>query len=135
MLIEVGTLSGITGATPGSGVSSAIVNLINAKRDISEAYFFASVEGDSGRTGGSVAVYWKGCYTRTGVTYAMEDDVFLVKSGTSVSGPQSNGAYLKKFNPVMPFIKLEASVSKSGSTQHGTGTTNTFSVRWALIVE
>lgn len=133
MLIQTGTLSSVTGAAFGSGVSTSPIYLAGIDWNTSDCYLWASIEGDSGRTGGSVAVFWKGSYQKSGVTYAMENNVFLIKSGTSVSGTLLNGSYLKKFSPVMPFIQIEAVLSKSGSTQHGSGTTNTQLVRWALI--
>lgn len=128
---STGTLSGITGAVWGSGVSSTPIAL-NMRRDMTDLYAWISIEGDLGRTGGSVCVFIKGCYSKGGVTYASENNVFLVKSGTSVSGPHSNGSYLAKFQCVMPYIKIEALASKSGSTQHGSGTTTNCSVKYAI---
>jgi len=130
-VLAIGTLSSVTGASFGSGVSSSPIALF-MERNLSDAYLWASIEGDTGRTGGSICIFWKGCYSKSGVTYASPNNEFLIKGGTSVAGAFGNGSYLVKFQPGMPFIRIEAIVSKSGSTQHGTGTTNTVNVKWGI---
>ncbi len=129
-ILETGTLSSVTGAVIGSGVSSVPIDL-SIGRSYSKLGIWLSIEGDLGRTGGSVAVVAKGCYSRSGATYAVETTE-LVKSGTSVSGQSGNGSYWAMKDLVAPFMRLEAVVSKSGSTQHGSGTTNACKVRYAV---
>ena len=135
MVLINGVLSSVTGGLFISGVSTPPIDLSKDKLDLSNACAWISVEGDLGRSGGSVAVFWLGCYAKGGVTFAMQNTgQYFVKSGTSVSGQFANGSYLKKFLPGMPFIRLGAVASKSGSTQHGSSTTNTCSVKWAVAI-
>jgi len=129
-LLQTGTLSSVTGAVVGSGVSSPAIDLSMPRPDPSLGIWL-SIEGDTGRTGGSVAVVAKGCYRKSGVTYAIESTE-LIKSGTSVSGESSNGSYLIMKDLVSPFMKLEAVASKAGVTNHGTGVTNACNVRYAV---
>jgi len=134
-ILKTGTLSGVTGATFTSAVSSATIALTKDDVNVDNAYAWVSIEGDTGRTGGSVAVFWKGCYQRTGVTYAMPaTGQYFVKSGTSVTGQLANGTYMRQFVLGMPYFKVCAVASASGSTQHGTGTTNSIIVRYAIVV-
>lgn len=132
-VFETGSLASVTGAVFGSGVSSPPIAIGSILNRISDAYAWIRITGDFGRTGGSVTVFWKGAYEKDG-TYTKVEDEWLVKSGTSVSGDIGNGSYLVKFQPGMPFVKLEAVCSKSGSTQHGSGTTNTSGVSWAISI-
>ena len=130
-VLATGTLSSVTGASFGSGVSTSPIDM-HMSRNLSDTYLWASIEGDTGRSDTSLCVFWKGCYTKSGVTYASPNNEFLIKGGTSVAGAFGNGTYLVKFQPGMPFIKLEAIASTAGSTQHGTGVTNTANVKWAI---
>ena len=129
-ILSTGTLSSVTGAVIGSGVSSAPIDLTIGP--ILPLGIWISIQGDLGRTGGSVAVIAKGCYIKSGVTFAGES-TNIVKSGTSKSGICSNGSYFVMKNIVASFMKLEAVASKAGVTNHGSSTTNTCSVKWALM--
>jgi len=129
-ILETGTLSNVTGAVFGSGVSTAPIELSRDNLSPTLGFWF-SIAGDTGRTGGSIAVVAKGCYQKGGTTYAVESTE-LVKSGTSVSGKSANGSYWVMKDIVAPWMRLEAVASKSGSTQHGTGTTYSCVVRYAI---
>ncbi len=129
--LSTGTLSSVTGAELVSGVSSPPIDISNRNNNNLSAWF--SIEGDTGRTGGSIAVFWKGCYAKSAATYAMSvTGQYFIKSGTSVTGEFVNGTYLKNIETSMPFIRIAAVASASGSTQHGTGTTNSTAVKYAI---
>ncbi len=134
-VLELGTLSSVSGAILSSTVSSVPIALTRDDLNSSNAFMWLSIEGDTGRTGGSVAVFWKGCYAKSGATYAMPTTgQYFVKSGTSISGQLSDGSYLKAFDVGMPFVRVCAVASKAGSTMQGTSATNTTSVKWVLGV-
>ena len=133
-ILEQGTLAGVTGGTILSAVSSSPIAIHQDNLLLNNAMLWASVEGDTGRTGGSVAVFWKGSPERAGTSYATTANPEILKSGTSIGGGTSNGIYLRTFTPGMPFIRLGALVSAAGSTQHGSAATNTTSVKWAVAV-
>jgi len=133
-VLETGTLSSVTGGIISSAVSSAAISISQDNLITDTAMLWLSIEGDTGRTGGSVCVFWKGHYERTGTSYATLADPYLLKSGTSVGGNVANGTYLRTITPGMPYIRIGALASKSGSTQHGTSATNTTSVKWALAI-
>lgn len=133
-ILNTGVLTGVTGAAIASGTSSAPIDISFRKEPTFGCWL--SVEGDTGRTGGSVAVYLMGNYSRSGGTWAIKTatPMYLVKSGTSITGPASNGCYIRPVTQFhFPFIKVAAVASKSGSTQHGTGTTNALQVRYAIV--
>jgi len=138
-ILESGTLSGITGSAWGSGVSSPPINLTN-EREYGNVGIWASVQGDAGRTGGSVAVICRGSYSKSSVTYAVsnipsdqnEFGAYALKAGTSVSGFTGDGTALRRISFPFPWLRLEGIVAKSGSTQHGSSTTNSLTVKWAV---
>ena len=137
-VLASGTLTGVTGAAWASGVSTPPIDL-SISREYSQAGIWLSVEGDLGRTGGSIAVIWKASYSK-GVTYTCPvvlsaiTDVgqFLIKSGTSKTGFFGDGGYTRNLVIPFPFIRLQAVASKAGVTNHGTGTTNSCIIRWAV---
>lgn len=138
-ILKTGTLSGITTAAFGSGVSTPPIDISNLGGVQRTVGCWLSIEGDLGRTGSSLSVCWKGAPQKGGVTYTsfLRRDLssvtgnMLVNSGTSKTGVLSDGSYLKSFTPIMPFIKLEAFASKEAGG-YGAGVTNNISVRYAI---
>ena len=133
-ILQQGVLSNVTGGTILSTVSSSSIAIHQDNLLLNNAMLWASIEGDTGRTGGSVAVFWKGHYERAGTSYATLANPEILKSGTSTGGGASNGTYLRAFTPGMPFIRLGALVSAAGSTQHGSAATSSTLIKWALAV-
>lgn len=133
-VLQSGTLSDVTGGALISAVSSTPIVISQDNLKLENAMMWLSVEGDTGRTGGSVAVFWKGHYERTGASYTTLADPEILKSGTSIGGGVSSGTYLRAFTLAMPCVRVCAMASGAGSTQHGTSATNTTSVKWALAV-
>lgn len=127
-LLATGILSNVSGGYYYSGVSSPVIDA--SQRESNTLSAWLSIEGDLGRTGGSVAVFVKGAYQKSGVTYALPENSFLVKGGSSISN--ENGCYLCNFTTDAPFIRLGATASGSGSTIHGSATTNNAQVRYAV---
>ena len=133
-ILESGILSNVTGAALGSGVSSAPIDL-SLDRPSDYIGVWLSIEGDLGRTGGSVGVVAKGCYQKSGTTFTSDTTgQYLIKSGTSVSGFFGNGSKTKYFAFPFPWMRLEAFASKAGVTNHGSGTTNSCVCRYAVCV-
>ena len=131
-VLSFGTLSDVTGGTLLSGVSSVPINCSN--RQNSNLGIWVSVEGDTGRTGGSVAVFTRCHYQKSGASYALSaTPAYIVQSGTSTSGDVSAGTYYREVLLSAPWMKVGAVASKAGVTNHGTGTTNTTSVKWAVV--
>ena len=127
--------SGVTGKTAGSGTSTPPINLSGIGQS-DRVGVWLSVEGNFGLTTAKVNCFWKGAYTRTGVTYtgfvrgAETSEVtgnYIIKSAHTSSGMFANGTFLKVIQPCMPFIRLEALTT-------GTGTTNAGILRWAVCV-
>ena len=133
-VMQTGTLSGITGGTLLSAVSSPPIALSQDNLRTDNAMMWMSVEGDTGRTGGSVGVFWKGHFSRSGASFATIASPFIIRGGTSISGGTSNGLYLRALSPGVPFIRIAALATGAGSTQHGTSATSAISVKWALAV-
>ena len=147
-VLATGTMTGVTGQAAIGDFCSVHTESIDLSMDkvSSMVGIWASVEGDLGRTGGSVTVIWEGCYTKSGVTYACLDDTnfttyaqdmpsypFAVKGGTSKAGFHSNGSYRRTVEAPFPWMRLGAMASKAGVTNHGTGTTNSCIIRWAIV--
>ena len=131
-ILETGILSGVTGSALGSGVSTTPIDL-SMGREYAQLGIWLSIEGDTGRTGGSVAVIAKGSYSKSGVTYTSETTgQYLVKSGTSVTGFFSDGSYLRHLTWPFPWLKLEGFASKAGVTNHGSSVTNSCVIRWCV---
>ena len=131
-ILETGTLAGATGGALVDAICSEPIAISSDDLRLDNAMLWASIEGDTGRTGGSVTVFWKGHYERAGTSYATLANPEILKSGTSTGGGMSNGTYLRTFTPGMPFIQVGATVSKAGSTMQGSSTTNTTQIKWAL---
>ncbi|MBW8001756.1 MAG: hypothetical protein FVQ80_07000 [Planctomycetes bacterium] len=131
-VLSFGTLSDVTGGALVSGVSTSPINISN--RQTPNLGIWVSVEGDTGRTGGSVAVFTRYHYQKSGSSYALSaTPAFIVKSGTSISGDVSTGMYYREVISSAPWMKVAAVSSKSGSTQHGSGVSTTLAVKWAVL--
>lgn len=131
-ILETGTLSNVTLAAYGSGVSTPPIDLtaINHPNNIAISL---SLEGDLGRTGSSVSVIARHCHSRAGVTWPVFAGVLtsgvtkalLVNSGTSKTGFLGDGSYIVSMPALMPWLRLEA-------ISGGAGVTNNMSVRYAV---
>lgn len=143
-VLALGTITGVTGGTFASGVSSPPID-ISAERRSAPVGIWCSIEGDLGRTGGSVAVFWKASPSRSGTSYACLDPTnvtvyvkdttnyqYVVKSGTSKTGFFENGCYTRVLECPFPWIRLQAVASKAGATNHGSATTNTCTVKYGV---
>lgn len=130
-VLSIGTLSTVTTAAYGSGVSTPPIDLsrIDWPNNLG---IWLSLEGDLGRTGASVSVIARSSYSKAGVTWPIYSaktgvtEPYLIKSGTSKTGFEGNGAYLVSLPAIMPFLKLEAIASG------GAGTTNNMKVMYAV---
>jgi len=140
-VLATGTITGVTGAIFSAGVSSAPIDL-SMERNYETVGVWASIQGDLGRTGGSIALYWAGSHQKSGSTFASpsEDSVtslngkYIVKSGTSISGHLANGSYVRNLTIPFPWLRLQAVASKAGVTNHGSGTTSDLTIKWAVCV-
>ena len=143
-VLSTGILTGVTGAVFASGVSSPPIDMSQSGRN-TPAGIWVSIEGDTGRTGGSVAVFWKASYQKSGVSYGCLDPTnvtvyvkdtsnyqYVVKSGTSKTGFFGNGCYTRVFDIPFPWLRLQAVASKAGVTNHGSSVTNSCVIKYAV---
>ena len=124
--------SGVTGNAWGSGTSTPPVDLTNIGPG-SKVGIWLSLQGDFGYTSTSLAMIWRGSYSKSGTTYSafLRGNTsgltgnYLVKAARTTGGFFSDGSYLKVIEPCMPWIKLEAARNVSSTTTAGI-------VKWAV---
>ena len=131
-ILKSGTITGVTGAIFSSGVSTAIIDINGRNRGDGKLQVLAKISGDLGRTGGSVALFWKTGVSRAG-EYMAPENPYILKSGTSKGGFFSNGSYVTTITCYSDIMRLQAVASKAGSTQHGSATTNSCIVDWSIL--
>ena len=131
-VLKTGTLgsavsgSGVTGVSFGNGTATPPIDL-SAMGSQNRVGVWLSLEGSLGNSGGSLSAIWKGSPSRSGDTYtAFLRGDYLVKDARTTGGFFANGSYLKVLEPCMPWIKLEAIVSRAG-------TTNAAILRWGVV--
>jgi hypothetical protein len=128
MAVKTGTLD-LTDEGANTYINSDPIYLV----DIAKEGFFTlwtKVSGDFGSTDSGVSVIWDGCYQESGASYVIPTGTaFLLNSGTSKTGPLSNGvdAVDASIN-LFPWIRIKARHNTSAST-------NSASLAWALIVQ
>ena len=116
-ILQSGSLSGVTGLAWGSGVSTPPIDISN-ERNIGSVDVWLQLTGDMGHSNSSASVIWKASYQKGGTYVSGSTGQYLVKSGTSKTGFLSNGSYLKSILTTMPFLRIEARVSKAGTTNN-----------------
>jgi len=131
MDIRTGSISQVTGKLWASAVSGGIIDLSQTmNRGFKDGQLWCRITGDLGVTGSSMALRWDGCYTKSGASYSYRTGTspeYIVKSGTSKTGPNSDGVYLKQVELLSPFIRLRAIADKAD-------TTNTMQIDYAIML-
>jgi len=119
---------GLSTVAAGTYINSAFIDIISAAK---QGYFslWSKVRGDFGQTGSGVSIIWDGCYVSTGVSYVTPTGTsFIRQSGTSKTGPNSNGIDIGSLSPrPLPFIRIKARHSSASAT-------NAAFVDWALSI-
>lgn len=141
-ILNSGFLSSVTGAEWTNGVSTVPIDISKRNRSDGSLTIWSRVTGDTGRTGGSVALFWKAGTSKQHSYYGVSNvgtdtthaySPWLIKNGTTVSGVLNDGVYLKNIICHAPWLRLQATASGAGSTQHGTAATNTVGVAYCIM--
>jgi len=122
----------LTGVTATRYISSDPID-VNSFSSEGNFNLWTRIYGDTGRSGGGVSITWEGNWiTTSGTSYWVTPTgtSFIRTSGTSVSGPKSNGIDSATFTPdIFPWLRIIA------APNNGSATTSTAIVNWTLIFE